>query len=699
MRLGIDFGTCLSSAAFVRDGVLTYAKEPVRNGYSFPSSAYLMPTMELLLGQAAENQRLADPQRFRAEFKRTLGSRMPCILGGYAYQPEALCAAMLQKLKREAELAFGRPEAFDGVVLTIPADYQEYKRGLMAQAAATSGFRQVELLEEPVAAALAYSRHAGTPIAEGTLILVYDLGGGTFDAALLRKAGPGFVSVATPQGLPNCGGVDFDRAIYEHFRSQHPDIRALTEPPQEDLETMRTRMVAFTPEQQALETMRTREIFAEFCKELKHQLSAATVAERPLVLPGMLQHKVLRLDRATFAALIEPYLQETIKLCHDVLGGAGVRLEQIGGVLLVGGSCRLPAVQEAVATRLGRPVWQIDDPELAVCQGAALWALTLDGPPRRTPVPSKPVHPTPPPFGSLVNAQMAGVSSLVFPRDGNHLLTGDLRGHLWLWEMKTRQIVREFASSGPGQPYGGGGGVCALAFDASQQQVVAGYQDAVIRLWDYKTGRLGAQLPGHGALVRAVAATSKGDLLVSGGDDRALLVWNLRRRERLGMLMPGHSDAVTTVALGADNTTLLSGSKDRTVRMWDLQKGKLERIVSWHTNTVRSVALSPDGRIAASAGDDGMIFLWDVRTGQLRHRLAGHERAVNRIAFRPGGALLVSGGSDRLIKLWRVADGTEVGSWQTNHGQWVRTVIFSPDGGLVLSGGEDHAVQIWAPFD
>src|SRR5579859_2077527 len=194
MHLGIDFGTCFSSAAFIYGGTLSFVKDPLSVGFSVPSSAFATPQGQVLVGKAANNQRLRDPLRYRREFKRDLGRTDPLLLGTHPFLPEELIAHVLGKIKSDADAqmkSLGKP-LFTGAALTIPATYQEHKRALMLKAAAEAGFgaEELTLLEEPVAAALYYAHQSNMP--EGEILLVYDLGGGTFDTALLQKKGDSF---------------------------------------------------------------------------------------------------------------------------------------------------------------------------------------------------------------------------------------------------------------------------------------------------------------------------------------------------------------------------------------------------------------------------------------------------------------------------------------------------------------------------
>ncbi len=186
MKIGIDFGTFYSSAAVMIGDTLKLVKDPVRHGYAFPSSVFITKQGEVLVGQAAENQRLKDLSRYRREFKRELGQDIPVILGDRSFRVEEIIAEVLKKLKEEAMLLDGG-EVRDAVI-TVPAMYAQYKKKLMETAGKAAGF-EVTLLEEPVAAATYYNwqSNGNHCSSDEEIILVFDLGGGTFDVALVQK--------------------------------------------------------------------------------------------------------------------------------------------------------------------------------------------------------------------------------------------------------------------------------------------------------------------------------------------------------------------------------------------------------------------------------------------------------------------------------------------------------------------------------
>jgi tetratricopeptide (TPR) repeat protein len=351
MLLGLDFGTCYSSAALGIKNNPKLIKEPINRGYSFPSSVFINNQEQILIGQAAENFRQKDPQRYRREFKRDLGSPNPYTIGSVVRLPEELVTEMLRKLKTEAEkMSKGLGEEIIAhAVLTIPATYQPYKRQLMEQAGLKAGFNQIKLLEEPVAAAMYYSRQA--TVQEQEIVLVYDLGGGTFDATLIQKQKSGYQIIGIPRGLAHCGGTDFDRQIYQELRNRcSQELRQQLE---------------------AREAWLARAIVTESCRDLKHQLSEQQDAT--IYIPmGLTSVESFSLSRGEFNQMIAPLITETIECCDQLVRSAGINWQQINRILLVGGSCRIPFIKETIEQKVQCPAFLVDEPELAVCLGAAI---------------------------------------------------------------------------------------------------------------------------------------------------------------------------------------------------------------------------------------------------------------------------------------------------------------------------------------
>ncbi|TRV42832.1 MAG: hypothetical protein EWV53_20625 [Microcystis panniformis Mp_MB_F_20051200_S9] len=357
MYLGIDFGTCYSSAALILDGIAKPIKEPNTKGYSFPSSIFVNEKGEILVSQVAENSRQKAPHHYRREFKRDLGSPDPYSIGNFILLPEELIAQVICKLKSEADkvIEARRETILTDAIVTIPATYSPYKRNLMEQSAISAGFSHVKLLEEPVAAAIYYSHNA--KIQEGEIILVYDLGGGTFDATLIQKQDSGYQLIGIPKGLSHCGGIDFDRQIYQQLKSQCSlELRQQIE---------------------AKNAWLARAIVSDLCRDLKHQLSEQEMAT--IYIPiGLGNVESFSLTRQEFNEMIAPLIQETIECCDQMVRSAAISWSNVNHLLLVGGSCRIPYVKEALEKQFESKCLMVDDPELAVCLGAAIYGVEIE---------------------------------------------------------------------------------------------------------------------------------------------------------------------------------------------------------------------------------------------------------------------------------------------------------------------------------
>lgn len=356
MLLGIDFGTSNFCAAVMIDENLRLVKEPVKQGYSFPSSIYLDESGEILIGHFAETKKIKDSSRYRSEIKPDLIQEHPYILGQngeYEFTAQQLIAEILKFLKNEAEkitFALDKGEITD-VVITIPATYRKNKRDAMIEAAKNAGFISIQLIEEPVAAAIYYHQQNPATFREGDIILIYDLGGGTFDATLIEKFSNGFRVLSQPVGIENCGGINFDRAIFQHLKAN------CSQQLQEKLSAR-----GDSPEKNSL---------LDFCRHIKHQFSGTTEAIGHIPI----DHQLYELNRDDFNRMIDVYVEQTIVCCENLIKSAGLELQDISKILMVGGSCRIPYIQESIESRLESSVLLIDEPELAVCHGAAIKKL------------------------------------------------------------------------------------------------------------------------------------------------------------------------------------------------------------------------------------------------------------------------------------------------------------------------------------
>lgn len=346
--LGIDLGTTFTAAAVARDG----RTEIVTLGNvapAIPSVVVLRSDGEVLVGEAAERRAMSEPTRTAREFKRRLGDPTPLLLGGTPYGAETLMAHVLRAVVAKVSATEGAPP--ERIAVCHPANYGPYKLDLLQQAVRIAGIGDASFIAEPVAAAVHYASQER--VDPGEYIAVYDFGGGTFDAAVLRKSATGFEMLGTPEGLERLGGIDFDQAVFAHvdgalgggFSELDDDEATLA----------------------ALARLR------DECREAKEALSADTDAQIAVMLPSVQTN--VRLTRAEFESLVRPRIAETVEALDRAIRSAGVPIDDISRVLLVGGSSLIPLVGQLVREATGRPVAVDAHPKHSIALGAALSLL------------------------------------------------------------------------------------------------------------------------------------------------------------------------------------------------------------------------------------------------------------------------------------------------------------------------------------
>ncbi len=376
--LGIDLGTTYTAAAIVRNGraeIVTLGNRAA----AIPSLVFLRDDESILVGEAAERRGIGEPTRLAREFKRRVGDTTPIVLGPSPYSAERLSAQLLRwVIDTVAEREGATPAA---IAVAHPANWGEYKVDLMRQAVSLAGVGNAVFITEPVAAAVHYATTERIQV--GDTIAVYDLGGGTFDAAVLRRTEDGFAVLGRPEGIERLGGIDFDDAIIEYVRRSLGDRARELEGDDETTRAVQSRL-------------------RHECMRAKEGLSTDTdtTIHVPLAAGGV----DLRLTRSEFETMIRPPIRETINVLVRAIESAGVTPADLKSVLLVGGSSRIPLVSELVAAELGRPVAVDVHPKHSVALGAALFADRSHGGGASVPPPppvvagdaGEPPPPTPP---------------------------------------------------------------------------------------------------------------------------------------------------------------------------------------------------------------------------------------------------------------------------------------------------------------
>ncbi|HET6951612.1 MAG TPA: Hsp70 family protein [Acidimicrobiales bacterium] len=369
---GIDVGTTFSAAATWRDGRATTVALGDRAA-AVPSVLYLREDGTMLVGDAAVRRAVGEPRRVAREFKRRVGDAVPVVLGDQQFGAAQLTTQVVRWVADKVAEREGAWPAY--AVLTHPASWGSHRRSVLAEAAATAGLPDAGLLAEPIAAGLYYASQQRVPA--GALVAVYDFGGGTCDAALLRKSATSFELVGTPRGHEHLGGVDIDQAVLDHV------VAAVGErwPELDDDDP-----VAMS----ALAQVRAAAVDA------KEALSSDTQATVPVVLPGCTDE--VGITRTELERMVAPVVLRTVDLIRQTWTAAGVGPDEVDAVLLVGGGSRMPLVAELVTSELGRPVAVDAHPKYAVCLGAAIAAAArLEDRPPAPASPARLVSPPPPP--------------------------------------------------------------------------------------------------------------------------------------------------------------------------------------------------------------------------------------------------------------------------------------------------------------
>jgi actin-like ATPase involved in cell morphogenesis len=346
--LGVDLGTTYTAAALWRGG----RAECVPLGttsLSVPSVLFLRDDDVLLVGDAAVRRGISEPDRVARQFKRRFGDDVPMLIGDREATPVELAGVLLRWVVDTVTEREGGPPAH--VTLTHPASWREHRTGLLVEAAETAGLTDVGLVAEPVAAAAFYA--STERLDTDALLAVYDLGGGTFDATVVRKTATGFVVQGQPLGDPDLGGADFDQAVMDH-------VAGVLGAAWRTLDIEDPTVLA------ALAQVREHAVAA------KEQLSADTEASVPVVLPTVVRE--VRITRGEFETAVRIPILRTLDLLDQAIETAGVTPTEIRTALLVGGSSRIPLISRLVSSQLGLDVGIDAHPKFAVCLGAAILA-------------------------------------------------------------------------------------------------------------------------------------------------------------------------------------------------------------------------------------------------------------------------------------------------------------------------------------
>ena len=362
MYLGIDLGTSNSAVFGHRDGRLELCKA-LGGEDVLPSVVMLDRSGSRYVGRRAYEQLRIAPEGIAAKFKRLLGTNSVLPFGheGGAITPEEASTEVVRQLLRQAQARFG-DEPVQGAIVTVPAAFNQLQSEATIRAANAAGLDKVGLLQEPIAAAMACMER---PESRDGLFLIYDLGGGTLDVALVRAIA-GAVTVEAHEGINMLGGSDFDRLIVDEV--VRPWLRSQFRLSADDVDDPAMRRIVALARANA--------------EQAKMELSSASealifVSERELQvsdLDGRPVYLEVPLSRAQLEAIVAPKIDRSIELCRKVLADNGYGPADVSKVMLIGGPSRMPVVRRRVPEELGIAIDLDIDPMTAVARGAAIYA-------------------------------------------------------------------------------------------------------------------------------------------------------------------------------------------------------------------------------------------------------------------------------------------------------------------------------------
>ncbi|MDA1359448.1 Hsp70 family protein [Glycomyces luteolus] len=608
--ISVDFGTSHTVATIRRaDGRVH--QQLFDGSPQLPSAVFMNDEGGPVVGADAVHSGRRKPDRYEPNPKRRIDDAQ-ILLGETEIPVTSVIAAVLSRVARECEQTLG---TLGPVTVTVPAAWGPTRRHVVADAATAAGLGTVDLVAEPVAAASYFVGTIGANVPPGSGVVVYDLGGGTFDATVLRRATTGF-DVLAVDGADDLGGLDFDQALAEHLAKQvQPDDERWTR--------------LTSPVEPA--DLRHRTAFMDEVRGAKERLSRSASTELTIPLLDVDAH----LTREEVEQVCAPLVERTIRVTQGVIRESGLAKEQIAGLFLVGAASRMPLVATLLHRELGIAPSAIEQPELAVSEGGLLAQHTVSTP---ISVPS----PALPPQTATPVAAAPAPSPVSTP-------TG-----------QTMRLPHPSAPPTTSQP------TPQAVPGVPQQQMTQPHMTPAMPPAPSPGYPTGPIAPQKGPWIKskqgiAVLASAAAVLVLAVGALAALQYLPKDKHDELSASESQQADEGTSAGSEgeSDDTdgSASTGDEDGLVALGDAVQGdQIAQMASGHVGAITHVEVAQlDGAsVVLTGGDDAIVRIWNPVDGSLIDEYRGHEGAIQSL-----GVVTEAGGRVAVFS----SDGTTDDTW------------------------------------
>ena len=656
--ISVDFGTSHTVASIRRSDGRVH-QQLFDGSPQLPSAVFVNDEGGPVVGADAVHSGRRRPERYEPNPKRRIDDGQ-ILLGDLELPVTSVIAAVLRRVVRECESTLGEG-GLGRATVTVPAAWGPTRRHVVADAASAAGLGEVVLVPEPVAAASHFVGALGNPVPPGSGVVVYDLGGGTFDATALRSTASGFEVLAV-DGADDLGGLDFDQALAEHLAaSVRPDDerwRRLTAP-------------------QDPSDLRHRTSFLDEVRLAKERLSRTTATDLTIPLLDVDAH----LTRDELETVAAPLLERTLRITQGVIRESGLAKDQVAGLFLVGAASRMPLVATMLHRELEIAPAAIEQPELAVSEGGLVTDTVTSSPPAAQPSPALPPYtPQPAPMPSpTAPVQAAPPMTAPSPLVAGPSPRQPDSSQSWLRSKRGMATV------------GAGALVLLLAVAALVAIPLLGGDDG-----DGDEDRMAADEGADASDVvdEPVEDESSAGEATSGSSGSGSGFVPLEQAflgDRIAIAEKPHTGEVTAMAIvEADGVPVaVTGGEDMIVRAWELESGRIRSEYREQTEAVIDIAVTVhDGKATVISTGYSQEHVWYVDEGTREGQPSGNYiKSINWAGTYDGRPAY--GNADGI---WQLFTGERLASIYGPYGDW--NVLAEIDGELRLVGVIQNRVYV-----